>query len=163
MLGNKVYRDAFPDAEFIVHPFLKAYLPGRGATNRKNQVEKLPGFAAALEAALGKGTNLRVQPLTPEEGAGYESDLRLIQAYLKDAPLFADVLSTRTVDKQLTLTRATRTIEILHLGRGHTAADLVVHLSREGIVATGDLVVFPVPLVGGDQSLFQSGAARSRR
>jgi len=152
VLGNKVYRDAFPDAEFIGHPFLKEYLPGRGAANRKSQVENLPGFAAAIKEALGKGTNLGGQPVTPDERAGYESDLRLIDAYLKDAPSFADVLPTRTVNDRLTLTRGSRTIDILHLGRGHTAADLVVHLPREGIVATGDLVVFPVPLVGGDQS-----------
>ena len=152
VLGNQVYREAFPDAEFIGHPFLKDYLPGRGATNRKNQVQNLPGFAAALKEAIGKGTNLGGQPITTEERAGYDSDLRMIDAYLKDAPSFADVLPTRTVDGKLTLTRGSRTIDILHLGRGHTAADLVVHLPREGIVATGDLVVFPVPLVGGDQS-----------
>ena len=33
-------------------------------------------------------------------------------------------------------------------GAGHSRADLVVHLPKEGIVATGDLVVWPVPLVG---------------
>src|SRR6185436_14515802 len=62
------------------------------------------------------------------------------------------VLPTITVRDRLTLERGTRIIDILHLGSGHTAADLVVHLPRERIVATGDLVVFPVPLVGDPQS-----------
>jgi glyoxylase-like metal-dependent hydrolase (beta-lactamase superfamily II) len=39
-------------------------------------------------------------------------------------------------------------VEALHLGAGHTAADLVVHLPRERILITGDLVVAPIPLVG---------------
>jgi len=43
VLGNSVYRDAYPDAEFIGHPFLREYLPGKGAANRKAQVDKLPG------------------------------------------------------------------------------------------------------------------------
>lgn len=152
VLGNAVYREAFPDAEFIGHAFLADYLAGRGATNRRNQVDNLPGFATALTGALAKGTNLAGQPITAEERAGYASDLRMIEAYLKDAPTFMDVLPTKPVTNRLTVTLGTRTIEILHLGRGHTAGDLVVHLPLEGIVATGDLVVFPIPLVGGDQS-----------
>ena len=151
-LENQVYRDAFPEAEFIAHPFVKEYLPGRGATNRKSQVQNLPGFATALKGALSKGTNLTGAPITAEERSGYESDLRMIDAYLKDSPSFSDVLPTGTVDSKLTLTRRQRSIDILHLGCGHTAADLVVHLPQQGIVATGDLVVFPIPLVGGDQS-----------
>jgi cyclase len=52
------------------------------------------------------------------------------------------------VDDRLTLQRGNRTIDILHLGGGHTRADLVVHLPSEGIVISGDLIVWPVPLVG---------------
>ena len=152
VLGNIVYRQAFPEAEFIGHAFLTEYLPGRGATNRKNQVDNLPGFASTLKETLAKGTSLTGGPITDEERAGYSSDLRMIESYLKDAPSFADVLPTRTLTDRLTITLGTRRVEILHLGRGHTAGDLVVHLPEEGIVATGDLVVFPIPLVGGDQS-----------
>jgi glyoxylase-like metal-dependent hydrolase (beta-lactamase superfamily II) len=152
VLGNSVYREAFPKAEFIGHAFLKEYLPGKGATNRQNQVKNLPGFAGALHDTLARNTNLAGQPITDEERAGYSSDLRMIESYLKDAPTFIDVLPTTTVTDRLTLTLRSRKVEILHLGRGHTAGDLVVHLPQEGIVATGDLVVYPIPLVGGDQS-----------
>jgi glyoxylase-like metal-dependent hydrolase (beta-lactamase superfamily II) len=152
VLGNAVYREAFPNVEFIGHAFLKEYLPGRGATNRKNQVNNLPGFANALTETLAKGTNLAGQPITDEERAGYQSDLRMIETYLKDAPAFVDVLPTIAVTEKHALQRGSRTVEVLHLGRGHTAGDLIVHLPEDGIVVTGDLVVFPIPLVGGDQS-----------
>jgi glyoxylase-like metal-dependent hydrolase (beta-lactamase superfamily II) len=56
------------------------------------------------------------------------------------------------LDGALTLTRGHRTIEIRAIGRGHTAGDLVVWLPQEKIVAAGDLVIAPIPLVGGDQS-----------
>jgi acyl-CoA synthetase (AMP-forming)/AMP-acid ligase II len=39
----------------------------------------------------------------------------------------------------LTLHRGTREIQILHLGRGHTAGDVVVFLPAEKVVFTGDL------------------------
>lgn len=152
VLGNIVYREAFQKAEFVGHPFLSEYLPAKGATNRRNQVSNLPGFASALRETLEKNTNLAGQPITDEERAGYSGDLRMIDAYLKDAPTFTDVLPTVSVSDRLTLKLGSRTIEVLHLGRGHTAGDLVVHLPQEGIVATGDLLVFPIPLVGGDQS-----------
>jgi glyoxylase-like metal-dependent hydrolase (beta-lactamase superfamily II) len=63
---------------------------------------------------------------------------------------------TTTVDNGLTFRRTfdakARRIEIRSLGRGHTRGDLVVVLPEERIVAAGDLLVAPVPLVGGDQS-----------
>lgn len=152
VLGNAVYRAAFPDAVFVGHAFLNEYLPGTGAVNRRNQVASLPTFAAAVEGALDKGLNLAKQPITDEERAGYASDIWMIRRYLSDAPAFVDVLPTVAVTDRLTLQAGGREIEVLHLGRGHTAGDLVVHLPREGIVAAGDLVVHPIPLVGGDQS-----------
>jgi glyoxylase-like metal-dependent hydrolase (beta-lactamase superfamily II) len=159
VLGNAVYREAYPQAQFVGHPFLREYLPAKGAENRKAQIENLPGFAAALKDTLAKGVNLAKQPISAEERAGYGSDLRLIDAYLKDAPTFTDVLPTMTVTDRLTLTLGARKIDVLHLGRGHTAGDLVVHLPEEGIVAAGDLVVFPIPLVGGDQSFVADWSA----
>jgi glyoxylase-like metal-dependent hydrolase (beta-lactamase superfamily II) len=152
VLGNQAYREAYPGVQFIAHEATKEYLPGRGAAARKSQVENLPGFAAALRDALAQKKNLAGAPITDEEAAGFASDLRMIESYLKDAPSFDVVLPTATVSAPMTLKRGARTIEILQIGRGHTAGDLVVHLPDEGIVAAGDLVVFPIPLVGGDQS-----------
>jgi cyclase len=152
VLGNQAYRDAYPGVQVIAHEATKEYLPGRGAAARKAQVENLPGFAAALRDALAQKKNLAGGALTEEESAGFSSDLKLIESYLKDAPSFEVVLPALTVSMPLTLKRGDRTIEILQLGRGHTAGDLVVHLPRERIVVAGDLVVHPIPLVGGDQS-----------
>ena len=152
VLGNQAYRDAYPGVQFIAHEATKEYLPGRGAAARKSQVENLPGFAAAVRDALAQKKNLTGAPITEEEAAGFASDLRMIDSYLKDASSFDVVLPTVTVAAPMTVKRSARTIEILQIGRGHTAGDVVVHLPDEGIVVTGDLVVFPIPLVGGDQS-----------
>jgi phosphoglycerate dehydrogenase-like enzyme/glyoxylase-like metal-dependent hydrolase (beta-lactamase superfamily II) len=45
------------------------------------------------------------------------------------------------VTDRMVIEDATRRVEILHLGPGHTAGDLVVHLPAAGIVFTGDLAV----------------------
>ena len=152
VLGNQAYRDAYPGVQFIAHAATKEYLPTKGAAARKAQVESLPGFAASLRQSIAEKKNLRGGAITGEELAGFTSDLRMIDAYLKDAPSFDVVLPTIAVTEPLTMKRGQRTIEILPLGRGHTAGDIVLHLPQDGIVATGDLVVAPIPLVGGDQS-----------
>jgi glyoxylase-like metal-dependent hydrolase (beta-lactamase superfamily II) len=55
------------------------------------------------------------------------------------------VRPTLTVRDALVLRRGERTIEIRHLGRANTRGDLVVHLPRERVVITGDVLVAPVP------------------
>ena len=55
------------------------------------------------------------------------------------------VPGTLTVSDRLVLHRGERSIEVRFLGRGNTPGDLVVHLLAERIVATGDLVVHPIP------------------
>jgi cyclase len=53
------------------------------------------------------------------------------------------------VHDRLTLRQGRSTIDIRWFGCGNTRGDLVVHLPGEGIVATGDLVVAPVPFAFG--------------
>jgi len=150
--GNQVWRDAYPGVEFIAHAFARDYLPGQGAINRKNFLSGAPGFLDTLRGALRDGRGLAGAPLTAEERDSLESDVSLAGLVLSEGEKAETVLPTLTVRDRLTLLRGARVIDILHLGSGHTAADLVVHLPREGIVATGDLVAWPVPLVGDPQS-----------
>lgn len=152
VLGNQVYRELFPRAAFIAHAFTRDYLPGKGLEARRRQVAALPEFKTQLERMLEEGKTGSGRALTDEERAGYASDIRLISRYLADAPSFEIVLPTIAVSDRLTLHRSGRDIEIRFLGGGHTAGDLVVYLPKERILATGDLVVAPIPLVGGDQS-----------
>lgn len=150
--GNQVYREAFPTVEFIGHAFARDYLPGQGATNRQNFLEGAPGFVQEIRGLLEKNKSLTGGDLTAEERASLQSDVRLADLVLSEGAQAQTILPTLTVEDRLTLYRGNRIIDIRHLGSGHTAADLVVHLPKEGIVITGDLVVWPVPLVGNPQS-----------
>ena len=150
--GNSVYRDAFPGVAFIAHAFAREYLPGQGAANRKNFLEGAPPFVTQLRGMLKDDKSLMGGALTAEERTSMTSDIDLADFVLRDGAAAETVLPTVTVTDRLRLQRGRRTIDILHLGNGHTAADLVVHLPQERIVITGDLVVWPVPLVGDPQS-----------
>jgi glyoxylase-like metal-dependent hydrolase (beta-lactamase superfamily II) len=159
IIGNQVYRDAFPGVEFIAHAATRAYLPGPGATNRRQMIEGAPQGVAMLRERLAQGENLQGERLSPEERASYESDVALVEHYLAVVPGAEIVLPTLTVEDRLTLYQGGRAIEVRALGRGHTGGDLVVYLPRERIVLSGDLVVWPVPLVGREQSHVHEWAA----
>jgi cyclase len=148
ILGNQVYRDEFPGVEFIGHATTLDDLPKTGGANRQQLLDRMPLMIQQLQASIEQQKSLAGGPLTEEERVSYLADLEKAQQFTTDAPSFQIVLPTRTVQEKLTLTRGTRTVEIIHLGRGHTPADLVVYLPVERIVIAGDLVVAPVPLVG---------------
>lgn len=150
--GNQVYRDAFPAVEFIAHEFAREYLPNQGAINRKGFLEGAPRFAQQMRGMLEKNKNFFDADMTEEERTTFNSDLKLIDLVLSEGVQAQTVLPTITIKDRMTLYRGNRIIDIRHLGSGHTAADIVVHLPKEGIVVTGDLVVWPVPLVGDPQS-----------
>ena len=172
VLGNQVYRDAFPGVQFIAHAATREYLPGKGLEARKQMMQGAQGFGNDLRGFLKSGKSPAGGDLTAEERAAFESDVAMIDSYVADIPSFDVVLPTITVEDKLTLYRGSggandgdpkgspygrgapygRAVVIESVGAGHTAGDLVVYLPAEGILATGDLVVAPIPLVGGDQS-----------
>ena len=159
VLGNQVYRDAFPGVEFVGHRVMGEYLPAQGLKNRQNMLSGAPAGVAMLKSLLEKSRGMDGKPLAPETRASYESDVKLVERYLAETPAVEIVAPTVTFEERFTLRRGSRVIEVIHLGRGHTAGDIVVHLAGDNIVATGDLVVWPVPLIGGPQSYVHEWSA----
>ena len=152
IIGNQVYQAAFPGVEFIAHANTRTYLPAEGMTNRAKFHAGIPQVIQQLRAAVQNNKNLSGEPLTDEERASYLSDIALAEGYMTVPQGFQPVLPTITVTDQLTLYHGGRTVEIRYLGRGHTSGDIVVYLPQEQLVAAGDLVIWPVPLIGADQS-----------
>lgn len=126
--GNKVYRDAYPGVEFIGQSTMREYLWGHGAVNRKNFLAGAPQFLKTLKQLLATGKSLSGAALTDEERVSMASDTLLAGYVLRDGANAEAILPSITVNDRLTLFRGNRVIDILHLGSGHTSADLVVHL-----------------------------------
>ena len=154
IMGNQVFRDAFPAADFVAHARTLEYLPTTGLENRKQAMSEqgYPQFIKALRSRLEKGESRPGMPLNDEERTTLSSDIKIAEAYMKENPGARIVLPTITVEDKLTIHRGSRIVEIIYPGRGHTSGDLVVHLPKEGVVITGDLVIWPVPYAGAPQS-----------
>jgi glyoxylase-like metal-dependent hydrolase (beta-lactamase superfamily II) len=145
MMGNQTYLDAFPDAEII----------STRATRDlaiSNPLEKfVPAYQdeiVNIDKKLENGKDSDGQPLTAERRKHMELAKSDFEYWIRDAKTTKAALATRTIADGLVLHRGERTIEIRSIGPGHTPGDLVVYLPRERIVATGDLVVYPVPFGG---------------
>lgn len=148
MMGNAAWREAYPGVEFIGHSKAEGELRSTGVTNRKQLLEQGPAFAKRIREVMARNENLGGKPIGEEERIAYLSDVTWAERYFAEAPAFTLIAPTLTFDDQLVLMRGKRKIELLYLGRAHTAADIVVHLPQEKIVITGDLVVWPIPLYG---------------
>ncbi|QJR13479.1 MBL fold metallo-hydrolase [Usitatibacter palustris] len=146
--GNATWREAYPGLEIVAHATARADMAGTGEANRKSYLEAAPVLARRLRNMLEVRKNFAGESMTDEEVAGFTSDAELIERFATEAPGTPMVLPTLGIEERMTLTRGARTIDIRHLGPGHSRADLIVHLPVEGIVISGDLIVSPVPLVG---------------
>ena len=143
--GDQVYRDSFPSGRFVMQENTAADLPTLGAENRKNQVEGAPPVALRFEQLLSMGLGIDSTPVSPLERTAVTRAIEIVRQYLKEAPGFRPVAATDTVRRRMTLGRGRDHIELLWFGYGNTRGDLVVHLPGRGIVASGDLVVAPIP------------------
>jgi glyoxylase-like metal-dependent hydrolase (beta-lactamase superfamily II) len=144
--GNHVYREAWPGVEIVQHPRTRELVLEKDAPSLKANVEvEYPAAAERVRETLRTGVRSNGEPLTDQQRAQLTTTLGMYETFvaeMKDTPI---VPATLSVAERLVLHRGERTIEIVFLGRGNTPGDLVVHLPRERIVATGDLVVHPIP------------------
>jgi glyoxylase-like metal-dependent hydrolase (beta-lactamase superfamily II) len=162
IIGNQVYREAFPNAQIIGQATTTDDLPTIGAANRKLLIDRGPQMVMQLRISVDQQKSMTGGLLTDEERVSYLSDVDAAERYFAEVPAFQIVLPTIVVTDHLTLTRGSRNIDVLFLGRGHTGADLVVHLPSEKILIAGDLVVSPVPLIGSTSYPLELGATLDR-
>jgi cyclase len=143
--GDQVYRDSFPSVRFVMQENTVADLKNLGVPNRKQQVEAVPPVVERFERLLSMGLGIDSTPVSKEERRAVASAIGIVEQYLAEAPGFRAVTPTDTVLRRMILGQGRDRIDLLWFGQGNTRGDLVVHLPDPGIVATGDLVVAPIP------------------
>jgi cyclase len=144
--GNAEFRTAYPGVEFVQHPVTSAEINTRDVPALANNLAvTYPDLAARYRRALTTGRTSRGDTVTQEMRAIFSETLKTYETFLSDMAGVPLIPATIAVSDSLVLQRGARRIVIKHLGLGNTAGDLIVHLPVERIIATGDLVVSPVP------------------
>lgn len=143
--GNGAYRDAYPGVTFIGHDnmrkeFLRTTPPGR-----KEFIDSSRALMAKAPGLLASGKNGDGTPMSDAQRMALQAEIAMLEKYVPEIDSAPFIAPDLTVSDRLTLHMAGREIELLYLGRGNTAGDLVVYLPKERVVATGDLLVFPLP------------------
>ena len=97
----------------------------------------------------------RIAALEREHEAAAEADraalageLAAMRAYRDALDAIRPVPPTITLDRRMTPHRGGREIQLLFLGRGHTAGDVAVFLPEARVLITGDLIPFGLPFMG---------------
>jgi glyoxylase-like metal-dependent hydrolase (beta-lactamase superfamily II) len=132
--GNQIYG---PDVSIIGHEFARAQMvAGKSLDSRAHEffVGGVPNTIKNLEARLTAAKD-------DKERQTIESQLAVQRNHLEGTRAVKPTPPNVTLTQAMTLYRGSREIRILHLGRGHTGGDLIVHLPKERVIATGDLLV----------------------
>jgi cyclase len=149
LLANSVFRDTWPDIQFVGHRNTRV-------DSLELSFNAIPRVQAEYRTTLGKlrdslasGNGLDGKPLDYARRKRYEEAIPLYQRYLDESAQIRAEPPDVVFDDSLTLHRGPRTIEVRFLGRGNTRGDVVVWLPQEKVLATGDLVVYPIPFAFG--------------
>jgi cyclase len=160
VLGNYVYKDAFPAMSIIqqenaaaisdrVNPAAVAALKGDAAADQRRQLEAAVSAAAANPTSpykLERATRDLQEAIPVFEGA---RDGRYVPADVT----YADAMTLRL--------GGGTDVQLVHMV-GHTFGDTVVWLPKERILITGDLVIAPVPYGGGTKRYDEWAASLDR-
>jgi glyoxylase-like metal-dependent hydrolase (beta-lactamase superfamily II) len=107
--------------------------------------------AAALRGyARQFGPQLRDRRLSAAERRGWADLIGVLDQRIADERGTYLVLPTVTFDDHYRIDDPIAPVEARYLGGAHTAGDVVVWAPRQRVVATGDIVVSPIPYGGTD-------------
>jgi len=135
VLGNQVYKREFPGVRIIAHANTHRDITGKPMAYIGRQDTMFDGVIAEWDVLAAKGElSERRQAMLPDLKAARDENRKV-----KLTP------PTETFTDKLVLKHGKREIQVLYLGRGNTEGDAVVWLPKERVLASGDLVVAPIP------------------
>ena len=130
--GNQTYG---PGVEIIGHEFTRAQI----ASGESMRGRSYASFVGTLPAQIAQMKE-RAAAAPAAERSKLESQIDITERHYRATQAVKPVPPSVTMTNAMTLYRGGREIRLLFLGRGHTGGDVVVHLPKERVLATGDLL-----------------------
>ena len=140
--GNQAFVEAFSNVEIISSERTRLDVERMGLGNAllaRWSIE-IPATIADWKRQLEQTTELDRRQRLTERIQGWEVALPELKAMRPAMP-------TLTFERRVVFHSDARTVELLWLGRGHTAGDVVVYLPQERVIATGDLLAGDTPYI----------------
>jgi cyclase len=145
--GNQVFPE---QVDIIGHSYTRAKLSGElGNVLTENThvsfTEGVPALVESLRRQLSDTTD-------PEQRAQLQRTLNAQEAHMISIQEVIPTPPNITIEDKMTLyqtlSEGAREVQILHLGRAHTAGDVVVYLPAEKMVFTGDFMMSSLSYMG---------------
>ena len=149
IMGDTVFAKAFSPLDVVVQmntlPLLEAKIPSwpeRGATVYAKIRDQFRG-------ELASGKDEHGAELNAVDRARHQQTIDDVERYLPEFPDMGYVRPTVTFSDRMTLYLGSLEVRIIYVGAGNTDGDAVVYVPQEGVLATGDLLVYPIPYAFG--------------
>jgi cyclase len=130
--GNQVFG---PEVQIIGNQFVRQAILTFDILHREpyvtSQGARVPALIDSLNKQIAAEKDARKK-------AGLQKQLVSAQGELRDLQEIKPTPPNVTYDSKLILQKGSREIQLLFLGRGHTAGDTFVYLPKEKILCTGD-------------------------
>jgi glyoxylase-like metal-dependent hydrolase (beta-lactamase superfamily II) len=138
--GNRAYREAFPGVLFLAHRNTREDVEKRGIPDLAEQLRTVPQQIDAAEKQLASGLRRDGQPLSDAQKEQLRGAIARRTAHLAQLRDVGEVaVPDVTSEDTLTLHRGADPVRLLHFP-GHTRGDVVIHLPRQRVLITGDLL-----------------------
>ena len=147
--GNQVYRDTFPAVQFIIHENTRADLKALGAPNRDATKAGAPPLVEKYGNQMKIGLGVDGTPISARERVSLTDAIRIMNRYLEEMPTFRETMDGPSVQDRFDVDLGGRAVQVRWLGHANTRGDLVVVVPSARVVATGDLLVHPIPFAFG--------------
>jgi cyclase len=132
--GNSVFG---PEVQIIAHEYVRTAIATFNVLNREPFITSQKTAVPARMETLAKQIAAEKDP---RKKAALQKDLAAAQTTWSQLQEIRPTPPNVTYSSEMVLHRGSREIQLLFLGRGHTAGDTVVYLPAERIVCTGDLM-----------------------
>ncbi len=138
--GNRAYREAFPAVQIIAHKNAREDSASRGVAALKEDLDTIPKNIARWQLMVDSGKQPNGQPVTDAQKEQLRGRIERNKTTLAQLQSVGHIiLPDVTFESSLTLYRRAGEIRLGHY-LGHTRGDVVVHLPRERVLVTGDLL-----------------------
>lgn len=146
ILANSVFKEAFPEARILAHSFTIAEGAKRYDDYAAKTMRSLPIYLEQSRKRAEASTS-------GDEKLWIAKTSACVEKVLPDVERTRYLGAEQAVDTELTLDLGGVSVLVKHLGTGNTPGDLVAWVEADRLIATGDMVVAPVPYAIGSASL----------
>lgn len=144
ILANSVFRQAWPEAKFIAHPHTIERAGAIYADYARRTPERL---ATAVDAMKKR----RAASQSDDEKLWLDRTLACIEAATGEIPDTTYLPPDTPFAGDMKVDLGGVTAAVRHVGTGNTPGDLIVWVEQDRLVASGDMIVAPVPYaIGSD-------------